>query len=245
MTTALIVQIWTMRIRDTAEAMPGSWCAILDAAEQQRALRFVFDRHRVTYVAAHVLMRAVFSMIVPEVAPASWRLVAGTRGKPVAFVGEQAAPISFNLSHADGIVGLAIIGEPHHAVGFDLEALDRRVTLEVADRYFCPQEVSWLGALPRPEQATGFLRLWTLKEAFIKATGEGLSRDLASFWFAMSPPRIHFTPSSPDQSNDWRFEQQQLAGRFVAAVGVHAPHRVPVTFEWNEVDPTTVSAAIR
>jgi 4'-phosphopantetheinyl transferase len=241
----VIVQIWTMRISDTAEAVPESWCAILEAAERQRALRFMFNRHRVTYVAAHVLTRVVFSMILPDVAAASWRFLAGTSGKPVAFVGEQAAPISFNLSHADGIVGLAVIGEPDHAVGFDLEALDRRVTLDVADRYFCPEEVAWLFALPRPEQATGFLRLWTLKEAFIKATGEGLSRDLASFWFAMSPPRIHFTSSSRDQSDDWRFEQRQFAGHFVAAVGVHAPHRVPVTFEWNEVDPTSVSAAIR
>lgn len=227
------------------EALSRAWSDVLDAGEQQRAERFVFSQHRLTYVAAHALTRAVMSLSVPEVSPASWRFVAGVNGKPVAFAGEREAPISFNLSHADGIVGVAVTGERGHAVGFDLEALDRPLSLGVAGRYFCRQEVSWLTALPQPEQATGFLRLWTLKESFIKATGEGLSRDLASFWFAVSPPRIHFTsPSLRDQPGDWQFEQQLLHGCFVAAAGVHAPWREPVVFEWNELSPTKVSALL-
>ena len=245
MSAALIVRVWVMKVRESDEAVSRGWCTALDASEQQKAARFVFGRHRIAYIAAHAVARVAFSTIVPNVSPATWRLVARASGKPVAFVGEREAPISFNLSHAEGVVGLAVIGEPGHAVGFDLEALDRRATLDVADHYFCRREASWLASLPQTEQPTGFLRLWTLKEAFIKATGEGLSRDLASFWFTMSPPRIHFAmPSSRDHADDWRFEQRLLDGRFVAAVGVQAPHRLPVTFEWTELEPGSVSAAL-
>ncbi|HEX2940144.1 MAG TPA: 4'-phosphopantetheinyl transferase superfamily protein, partial [Rhodopila sp.] len=103
-----------------------------------------------------------------------------------------------------------------------------------ADRYFRPEEVAWLGSLPEPQRVGGFLRLWTLKEAFIKATGEGLARDLASFWFAMGPPRIRFAGGGTEAAADWHFQQQVIGGRFIAALGVHAPGAAPDML-WEDI----------
>jgi 4'-phosphopantetheinyl transferase len=215
------------------EASVAGWLDLLDQEERERTGRFVFAQDRVTYVAAHALVRVALSRVCPRVVPDAWRFVAGANGKPVALMGNEPARLSFNLSHTRGLVGLAVVDQPGRAVGFDVEALDRRVTLDVADRYFCPEEVAWLNRLPLPERPGGFLRLWTLKEAFIKATGEGLARDLASFWFDPEGARINFHPTSSGDADGWRFEQRMVAGGFVAAVGLDGQDGI---FEWDSVE---------
>jgi len=180
-------------------------------------------------------VRAVLSTVVPEASPADWCLIDGGNGKPVAWLGDRPAPLSFNLSHTEGMVGVAVVPWQDRALGFDLEALNRRVTLDIADRYFRPEEVAWIGSLPEDGRSEGFLRLWTLKEAFIKATGAGLSQDLAAFWFTPSLPRIHFTPALAERTEDWYFEQRVIAGRFIAAVGLRQPDAAPLPAIWTEV----------
>jgi 4'-phosphopantetheinyl transferase len=234
MSDTLRVQVWTMRIDGVAEKAAARWSDLLDAAERQRASRFVFARNRVEFIAAHALLRATLASEFGA-PPGAWDFVADAYGKPAAWVGNAPALLSFNLSHTTGMVGLAAAPEPDRALGFDLENLARNIDLEVADRYFTPQEVAWLAGLPETERPRGFLRLWTLKEAFIKATGKGLTQDLDSFWFVPSPPQIHFTLPLGEDGVDWRFEQRVLDGAFVAALGIR--HRGPIAVRWTAVDP--------
>ena len=100
-----------------------------------------------------------------------------------------APALQFNLSHTRGFVACAI--SIANAVGIDVEAVSRNPDIEVADRFFSPREVAILRAMPPERQPETFLRFWTLKEALIKATGEGLSRALDSFSFASFEQRIH------------------------------------------------------
>jgi 4'-phosphopantetheinyl transferase len=240
-TVAPRLQVWTLRVDGADEWTIARWRAVLDETEQARADRFVSARHRAEYTAAHALVRFALSTLFPDAPLAAWRLVAGDGKKPVAWLANQPAPLSFNLSHTAGMVGVAAMPREGCALGFDLEALDREMTLDIADSYFRAEEIAWLATLPQAERQQGFLRLWTLKEAFIKATGEGLSRDLASFWFSPFPPRIHFTPrpapavAKPEQTEDWHFEQRIIAGRFVAAVGLHQPRPLSLPASWTEV----------
>ena len=177
---------------------------------------------------------------MPGTDPSAWHFVPGEDGKPVAWLGDRPAPVSFNLSHADGIVGVAALAAEGRALGFDVEPLDRKINMGIADRYFCPEEVGWLEFLPEAARPAGFLRLWTLKEAFIKATGQGLRHDLATFWFMPMLPRIHFKAPLTERPEDWWFGQQIISDRFIAAVGVNQLTDIPVTAEWTEVDLSTL-----
>lgn len=227
-----------MRVGELGESDTARWLEVLDQTERERAGRFVFPRHRVQYVAAHALTRAALSHVA-SVPSDAWHFEAEPNGKPVAWCDGRPAPLSFNLSHSEGIVGVAVLPRPDASVGFDLEPLGRKVDLDVADRYFRPEEVTWLASLAAAERSQGFLRLWTLKEAFIKATGEGLSRDLDSFWFETAPPRLHLVAPADPPETGWCFEQRVLAGDFVAAVGARIAGDEPMGQAWREVDPAT------
>jgi 4'-phosphopantetheinyl transferase len=229
------LQIWLLRVDALSEKDVAPLLSVFDEAEKARMVRFVHARNRIEFAAAHGLTRLALGQAL-SVPPASLAFVEGPNGKPSAQRDGRPAPVSFNLSHANGMVGVAVLAQPDVPVGFDLERFDRRIELEIADRYFRPEEVSWLMGLAPGERPRGFLRLWTLKEALIKATGEGLSRELDSFWFDVFPPRLHFV-SSDETEEYWRFEQRIVDDIFVAAVGLRLADGVDWSPVWRMVDP--------
>jgi 4'-phosphopantetheinyl transferase len=95
--------------------------------------------------------------------------------------------LEFNLSHSRELALLAITRD--RPVGVDVECL--RVlsgdVLDLSDTQFSETECKALRALPPAERRTGFFRCWTRKEALIKASGEGLTRDLDSFDVDVGP----------------------------------------------------------
>ena len=228
-----------MRVDGLEEASVSPWASVLNESERARAARFVFPRNRVEYVAAHVLARRALAAATGYPA-AEFHFEAGVHGKPVARIGDTAAGTHFNLSHSRGMVAVAVAPFEH---GLDVEPLDRSVNLSIAGRYFCPEEIAWLGGLPQERQGEGFLRLWTLKEAFIKATGLGLSQELDGFWFQVFPPVIRFKDIADDPAA-WRFEQRELDGKFMAAVGFRAPPGPAPLVTWWQVEPDALSATV-
>lgn len=78
-----------------------------------------------------------------------------------------------NLSHSHGMAGIVLSDE---RAGIDIEQI-RQSDIKVAERFFCPDECRFV----YENGDTGFFRIWTLKEAFMKATGKGLALGLESF----------------------------------------------------------------
>jgi len=138
----------------------------------------------------------------------------------------------FNLSHAEGVVVCAVAGAD---VGVDVEKVDeRRTEPGIWQNYFAPFEVAALAALPEAARCERFFRYWTLKEAYIKARGLGLSIPLQDFWFLLDegPVRIQFAPALKDDPARWRFAQQFLTGGdFLLAVAVAGSDPVALTVE--------------
>lgn len=238
------LEVWTLRVDRLSEPDVAPLLAMLDRSEQARAARFKFPRHRVQYVAAHALTRLALGRRLAA-DPSAIGFLEGANGKPVAQLDHRPAGVSFNLSHTEGMVGVALLAVPGVPVGFDVEPLDRTVEMEIADRFFRPEEVAWLATLQGAEQQRGFLRLWTLKEALIKATGEALARDLDSFWFEVFPPRLHFIAPGGVPEDGWQFEQRIVDASFVAAVGLRPANGMDGQPVWRVADSALLLGGLR
>jgi 4'-phosphopantetheinyl transferase len=217
------------------------WQGMLDAEETARAGKFRFAPDRDSFIAAHALARAMLSEAT-GIQPADWRYRPGAFGKP-AIAGEHAAcGLHFNISHTRGAAACAIA---FHEVGIDIEAAGRDTDEGVAARFFSAAENALLLAAPDAERKALFFAIWTLKEAFIKATGEGLQRPLASFSFAFDPLRISFHPqrmSQPckDDPADWQFAQFSAAPHLPLAVAVHRPAQKILRFDARAASPDEI-----
>ncbi|ANM63055.1 L-aminoadipate-semialdehyde dehydrogenase-phosphopantetheinyl transferase [Arabidopsis thaliana] len=86
-------------------------------------------------------------------------------------------PLHFNISHTDSLISCGVT--VHVPVGIDLEEMERKIkhdVLALAERFYSADEVKFLSAIPDPEvQRKEFIKLWTLKEAYVKALGKGFS----------------------------------------------------------------------
>ena len=92
----------------------------------------------------------------------------------------------------------------------DVEHIHRALTHHVPERFFSPEEVADLRALPPEEQDVVFFDYWTLKESYIKARGLGLTLPLGQFTFHRIPgraPTISFAPALHDDPSSWQFAQ--------------------------------------
>jgi 4'-phosphopantetheinyl transferase len=98
-------------------------------------------------------------------------------------------------------------------LGVDVENVHRMTSCqELAKRFFAPSEYEYLRNLPPSLQRDAFFRIWTLKEAYIKAEGKGLSIPLASFSFRFSaenPAEVTLTSNSGSNPGVWSFFECQ------------------------------------
>lgn len=167
------VQLWLEWV-DTAPE-PGG-IAILDDEERARAARFRFERDGRRFVARRSFLRRVLAGYTGA-APASLRYRRSNFGKPELM---DADGLAFSTSHAAGLAIVAVT--THGDVGVDIERL-RRIPdgLNIARRFFTGAELEHLRSIPTSMRPDAFLRLWTRKEAYVKAVGRGLSMPLRDF----------------------------------------------------------------
>jgi len=221
------------------------WRGMLDAEEMARADRYHFASNRDTFTAAHALVRRMLSDAT-GLPTATWRYVTGKFGKPALAVDCPGGGLRFNISHTRGFVACAIA---HDEVGVDVEASNRMTDFDIADRFFAPEEARLVKSAPPEGRACVFFRFWTLKEAFIKATGEGLRRPLDSFSFTFDPVRIAFHPEREgiphqDEPAAWQFVECRPARDRPLALAIMRNTLRPLRLDVRaarpeEVAPTT------
>ena len=176
---------------------------LLSEEERARFQRFHFDEDRLAFLVAHGLVRMALSRYAP-VAPAEWTFSADSYGKP--SIAAPASTLSFSLSHTRSLVACAVVrGRP---VGVDVEDASRPAPLEIAERYFGPGERRDISATDPDQRTRRFFEYWTLKEAYVKACGLGLSLPLDRFELrrdAEGAWRIAFAPPPLDDPAAWWF----------------------------------------
>jgi 4'-phosphopantetheinyl transferase len=221
------------------------WRGMLDAMELARADSYHFASDRDTFTAAHALVRTMLSEAT-GLPTSSWRYVTGEFGKPALEADCAGSELHFNISHTRGFVACAIARDE---VGVDVEASDRMTDFDIGDRFFAPEEAQLVRSAPSETRASIFFRFWTLKEAFIKATGEGLTRPLDSFSFAFDPVRIVFHPEREDilrQDNRaaWQFAECRPARDRPLAIAVRRKPLGPLRLDAREARPKEVAPLI-
>lgn len=216
------VRVWHAPSSSHAHDPIGQCCqAWLSPDEQARADRF----RQATSRSQHVIGRGMARKLLggDAVTPESIRFDLETYGKPF-VVAPESAKQSFNVAHTDGLVLCGITEVPQTLLGIDVERLHRRTDPALAERYFSLPEIEYLRSKSDPDQhQEAFLRVWTLKESFIKAIGTGLQTPLADFAFEDidSPsPTIRMLNPELDSDRHWNFFSFQPRPGFVAAAAV-------------------------
>lgn len=177
---------------------------LLSPDEKARADRFLFAKDRQAFTVAHGAMRHKLADIIGTT-PHNLYFDRNEYGKPH-LVGH---PLPFNLSHSGDYALLAVQegeGDPRPC-GVDIEQISRTIEIhDIAPHYFAPAEQAALNTLPPDQQLHGFFKLWTRKEAYIKACGMGLHIPLHDFDLTIDEPvRLLRRAGQPDEPERWRF----------------------------------------
>jgi 4'-phosphopantetheinyl transferase len=191
---------------------------LLSAQELQRMNCYRHERDRTLFLWARGLVRTVLASYL-DCACHEMRFAANDFGKPV-LVAEGRPTLHFNLTHSRGAIALAVSGG--REVGIDVEERRRPVEhLALAERFFSEPEARHLRGLHPDELPAAFFAMWTLKEAFVKGIGRGLTFPLEAFCFDMEGCRLRaFRPLAHFVACDWHFHQFDLGERHCGALAV-------------------------
>jgi 4'-phosphopantetheinyl transferase len=221
------VHVWIIDLDEEPELV-STLLPFLSGEERVRASRFRTTELRLRFVVAHGALRHILSRHT-GVPPGQVSLATTGTGKP--FV--PGAPLVFNLSHSDGLAICAVTSEG--AIGADVERvrpLDDADSL--VERFFAADERRQYQALDPHDRLATFYSIWTRKEAFVKATGAGLNRELQSFEVEVAPeatqPRLTSAIDPPDR---WTLRAFVPRPGYVAAVALDRAIGALELVEWS------------
>ena len=166
------LQLYQARLDISATECDRLW-QFLSEDERSRAERFKREYLKRNFVAARGNLREILAPRLgcePKQVQFSYR----DRGKPYI---QNFQGIYFNLSHSQDFAIYAVCSD--REVGIDLEYINPQCDVDsIAERYFLPSEQKIISNLCDRDKYLAFYRAWTLKEAYGKATGEGIANIL-------------------------------------------------------------------
>jgi len=183
------VHLWSARLDDED---PGQFLEFLSPDERSRAGRFADPRPARRFINARGILRRLLGRYLAE-APGSLVFQYGLKGKPALRI-KPPAPVSFNLSHSEGLAVYAFSGGGE--LGVDIEKIHPVPEIdEISGCFFSPDECRRLTARLEEKQAR-FFEFWTCKEAVIKASGFGMGFPTREFTVDLdgAGPRLKAAP---------------------------------------------------
>ena len=214
------VHVWAARLDAPAEVLEN-FRSLLCPAEIERAGRFRFECHRNRFIAGRGLLRALLASYL-GVGPGSLVFAYGPNGKPALAHAQEGRRLLFNMAHSEDLALFALTRLAN--VGVDVE----RVRVlddadELVNRFFSPAEAQTFRDLPAAAKPAAFFNLWTRKEAWLKATGEGIAHSLhrveVSF-LSGDPARLIRLPADLGNQGDWFLQELAPATGFTGALAV-------------------------
>jgi 4'-phosphopantetheinyl transferase len=185
---------------------------LLSSDEWERAVRFRAEEHRDLFVVGRAILRKLLSCYVPQPAE-SLVFRYGSKGKPHL---RDYPDLQFNLAHSGGCA-LYAVGTDE--LGVDIELIKpSRDWRKISARFFSPREVEELTALDASQRLSGFFSCWTRKEAYIKATGEGMSSPLDKFYAGGLPSPDEGPIEEEGKPRQWYFKDLEAGAEYAAAI---------------------------
>lgn len=212
------VHLWWINIEDQAPS-EASLAATLSSDERARAARLRNADLRRQFTVTRGVVRTILSRYT-DVAPSDLWFHYGAAGKPK-LGGNAGREISFNVSHSAGLAVCAVARR--RMVGVDLEHV--RPVLDVgslAAAALTDSEGSELWRVPAPEREEAFLRFWTLKEAYLKATGRGLTQSFKTFEVSAAL-QTQLVKENKDDVLTWTVHSPECPRGYVAALALEGP----------------------
>lgn len=208
--------------------------SLLSEQETERYHRFHFDKDRHSYLVSHALLRQSLSRY-SDVHASQWQFLNNEHGKPQLSPSSMLPGVYFNLTHTSGMSACVVTLKK--LCGIDAEHIHRKNDLKsVAQRMFADEEVAQLKDDTINQQ---FYRLWTLREAYVKALGTGLAGSSKKFYFDIDRGdfcvRLNRQNSSYDKDEDWHFRLYEPTPDHVLAVGYQSQEEAQVLM--SEVIP--------
>ncbi|WP_265282417.1 4'-phosphopantetheinyl transferase family protein [Verminephrobacter aporrectodeae] len=224
---------WSVSIEALGVTGFAALAAVCDDDEMARAGRFVFERDRLAYLAAHGLLRRALSRVEPSHGPRAWRFSMGRYGRPELAEQFRCRP-RFNLSHCETRVTCVVSGAI--PCGVDVEPLRRRTDRAVMDACLAPSERARIAQLDDVRCNATFLRLWTLKEAVAKGVGMGLHMPFCELAFELEPELcLRTAPAEAD--GPWRLVQHVIDDGHVESLALRIDGDAQIALsriEWSD-----------
>src|SRR5271170_1664173 len=212
------VQLWRIDL-EAVGADESRWQKVLSSDESARAARFHFPRDRQRFVAARAVLRTILASYLAT-DPGSLTFSYSKKEKPSLGPAHAGSNVTFNVSHSGGIALLAFTRR--REIGVDVEQVRHDFDPgAIARRYFSTHEQNQLADLPAEEKVDAFFRCWTRKEAYIKATGDGLSLPLSQFDVSLVPGETNaLLATRPDgsEASSWLLREAPAGPGYVAAL---------------------------
>lgn len=155
--------------------LPADAHESLSSPERVRLAQIGNSQQAKLFLLGRYLLRQILSPRL-QLAPSQIPISINHKGKPTLLASDSLeTDCHFNISHTASLLALAIGNQAPLGVDLESRLLSSRQIERLARRYFNKDEQTWLALQPDP---THFLRLWTIKEAVLKAHGSGIANNL-------------------------------------------------------------------
>jgi 4'-phosphopantetheinyl transferase len=224
------VHVWFVHLAVDAHTI-AELIASLPYEEQQRAYSFRSESARTQFVVTRSALRSILSAYL-DVSPLRLTFIHGPQGKPALA---NWGWLHFNVTHSYDVALIAVTRRSE--VGVDVERLRPFANdLEMAQRYFSPRETELLRALTGPRRCEAFFHAWTRKEAFLKASGKGLSYGLERVEVTLLPeeePRFVRIDGCERMAAQWSLRHLTPALGCVGALTLQGHDYQLRCWQWN------------
>lgn len=206
------VDIWQADLIQDA-AILSKFRDVLDEQEKYKADTYKLPLMRDRYVAVRGISRLVLAGYL-KADPATLKFTVGEYGKPALICNT----LHFNISHTDNLLLVAVANFPE--IGIDIEVIKPRNNLDgLARRCFTASEFQVWRQLSLSQSLDTFYRLWTKKEAFVKAIGRGIALGLEQCEVETDKGgQLRMIPAAYGAASDWKITEITVSTNACAAL---------------------------